>query len=146
MLDKLQIELKTAMKAGYKFRLTTYRNMIGKLKAIQIDKGSDLDEKECLKVIQGMAKQIKESIHQFKKGGRDDLVKAETRELEILESFLPQQLSEDDLRKIISSVIEFTGAAGPSDLGKVMPAVMGEVAGRGDGKLANQLVRELLTK
>lgn len=146
MLDKLQTELKTAMKAGDKFRLTTYRNMIGKLKAIQIDKGSDLDEKECLKVIQSMAKQIKESIHQFEKGGRVDLVEAESRELEILESFLPQQLSKDEMLKIISIVIESSGAAGLSDLGKVMPVVMGEVAGRGDGKLVNQLVRELLTK
>ena len=146
MLDKLQTELKTAMKAGDKLRITTYRNMIGKLKAIQIDKGSDLDEKECLKVIQEMAKQIKESIYQFEKGGRGDLVEAETRELEILNSLLPEQLSEDEIRKIISKVIVFTGATGPSDLGKVMPAVMREVAGRGDGKLANQLVQELLTK
>ena len=146
MLDKLQTELKTAMKTGDKPRITTYRNMIGKLKTIQIDKGSDLDEKECLKVIQGMAKQIKESIYQFEKGGRGDLVEAETRELEILSSLLPEQLSEDEMRKIISKVIISTGATGPSDLGKVMPAVMGEVAGRGDGKLANQLVRELLTK
>ena len=146
MLDKLQTELKTAMKAGDKLKITTYRNMIGKLKAIQIDKGSDLDGKECLKVIQGMAKQIKESIYQFEKGGRDDLIEAETRELEILNSHLPEQLSEDEMRKIIIKVIVSTGATGPSDLGKVMPAVMGEVAGRGDGKLANQLVRELLTK
>ena len=146
MLEKLQNELKSAMKSGDKSRVTACRNMIGKLKSIQIDRGSKLEEKECRKIIQGMAKQVRDSIEQFKQGGRDDLVESESKELEIIESFLPQQLSEDEMRHIITGVIDRTGAAGVSDLGRVMPVVMGEIAGRGDGKLANQLVRELLTK
>ena len=105
MLNKLQTELITAMKAGDKSSVTTYRNMISKLKIMQIEKGSTLEEIECLKALQNMAKQIQESINQFNKGGRQDLVKTETQELEIIKSYLPKQLSKEEMRKL--SVILF---------------------------------------
>jgi len=146
MLKKIQNELKVAMKAGDKLKINAYRNMISKLKVIQIEKGSDLEEVECLKALQGMAKQIEESINQFNKGGRDDLVLSESQELEIIQLYLPKRLSEGGMRKIIITVIENIGANKPSDQGKVMPIVMKEFAGRGDGKFANQLVKTLLEK
>ena len=93
-----------------------------------------------------MAKQIQDSIIQFKKGGRKDLVMSESQELEIIKLYLPKRLSEIEMRNIISAVIENIGANEPSDQGKVMPIVMEKFAGRGDGKFANQLVKTLLTK
>jgi len=146
MLNKLQTELKIAMKTGEKIKVNAYRNMISKLKIIQIDKGSDLEEVECLKALQNMAKQIQDSIIQFKKGGRKDLVISESQELEIIKLYLPKRLSEEEMRNIISAVIENIGANEPTDQGKVMPIVMENFAGRGDGKFANQLVKTLLAK
>ena len=119
--------------------------MIGKLKAYQIDSKKSLTEDDSIKILQGMAKQIKESINQFKKGGRDDLVESESNELVIIESFLPKQLEEDEIKKIVSNIIEKNNANDLSDLGKIMGIVMKEIAGKGDGKIASQIVKDQLS-
>lgn len=145
MIEKLQTKLKQELKSGNKTTINAYRNMIGKLKAYQIDSKKSLTDDDSIKILQGMAKQIKESINQFKKGGRDDLVESESNELVIIESFLPKQLEEDEIKKIVSNIIEKNNATDLSDLGKIMGIVMKEIAGKGDGKIASQIVKDQLS-
>lgn len=146
MLDKLQEELKTAMKAGEKATMTGLRNIIGKLKAKQIDKGEDLTIDESLKTIKSAAKQLKESIRQYKAGGRDDLVERESVELLLLERFLPEEMSADEIRKTVRDAIQSTAAGGMQDMGKVMGMVMQSLSGSADGKLVQNIVKEELSQ
>jgi uncharacterized protein YqeY len=92
------------------------------------------------------AKQRRESIELYEKGGRQDLVEKERRELQIVESYLPKQMSEEEIRELVAKVIEEVGASSPKDIGKVMQAVMPKVKGRADGSLVNRIVRELLAQ
>ena len=100
MIETLQKKLKEELKSGNKQNINAYRNMIGKLKSHQIDSKIELTKEGSIKILQGMAKQIKDSIEQFKNGGRDDLVLSEENELKIIESFLPKQLSADEMKKV----------------------------------------------
>ena len=145
MIEKLQTKLKQELKSGDKTTINAYRNMLGKLKAYQIDSKKSLTHEDSIKILQSMAKQIKESINQFKKGGRDDLVESESNELVIIESFLPKQLEEDEIKKIVSNIIAKNNAKDLSDLGKIMGIVMKEIAGKGDGKIASQIVKDQLS-
>ena len=106
MLNQLQDELKIAMKAGDKAAMIGLRNIIGKLKASQIDKGDPLTKEDTLKILKSAAKQLKESIEQYQNGGRDDLAEKELFELSLLDKYLPKQLSEDNLRKIVKKTIQ----------------------------------------
>ena len=144
MLDQLQEELISAMKAGDKPRMTGLRNIIGKLKASQIDKGEELTGDESLKILKSAAKQLKESVEQYKKGGRDDLAEKELFELSLLDKYLPEQLSRDEIRTTVKNTIKSTGAESMQEMGKVMWAVMKEMAETADGKLVQQIVREEL--
>ena len=110
MLNQLQKELVVAMKAGEKAKMMGLRNIIGKLKAAKIDKGESLTNEESLKILQSAAKQLKESIDQYQKGGRDDLAEEEAYELSLLEKYLPEQLSEEIIRKTVKNIVENTGA------------------------------------
>ena len=105
MLDQLQEELISAMKAGDKPRMTGLRNIIGKLKASQMDKGEELTGDESLKILKSAAKQLKESVEQYKKGGRDDLAEKELFELSLLDKYLPEQLSQDEIRTTVKNTI-----------------------------------------
>ena len=145
MLDQLQEELITAMKAGDKPRMTGLRNIIGKLKASQIDKGEELTGDESLKILKSAAKQLKESVEQYQKGGRDDLAEKELFELSLLEKYLPEQLSESKIRDAIKNTIQSSGAESMQDMGKVMGMLMKELAGTTDGKLVQQIVLEELS-
>jgi len=145
MLDQLQEELITAMKAGDKPRMTGLRNIIGKLKASQIDKGEELTGDESLKILKSAAKQLKESVEQYQKGGRDDLAEKELFELSILEKYLPEQISEDKIRDAVKNTIQSSGAESMQDMGKVMGMLMKELAGTADGKLVQQIVLEELS-
>ena len=138
-------KLKEELKFGNKQNINAYRNMIGKLKSHQIDSKIELTKEGSIKILQGMAKQIKDSIEQFKNGGRDDLVLSEENELKIIESFLPKQLSTDEMKKIITTIINNNNPNGLADLGKIMGLVMKEISGRGDGTIASQIVREQLS-
>jgi len=145
MLDQLQEELKIAMKAGEKAEMMGLRNIIGKIKAAQIDKGESLTDEESLKILKTAAKQLKESIDQYQKGGRDDLAEKEAFELTLLEKYLPEQLSEEHIRQTVKNIVKNTGAGSMLDMGKVMGATMQELAGSADGKIVQKIVQEELS-
>ena len=145
MLDQLQEELKIALKAGEKAKMMGLRNIIGKIKATQIDKGETLTNEESLKILKTAAKQLKESIDQYQKGGRDDLAEKEAFELTLLEKYLPEQLSEEHIRQTVKNIVKNTGAGSMQDMGKVMGATMQELAGSADGKIVQKIVQEELS-
>ena len=145
MLDQLQEELKIAMKAGEKAKMMGLRNIIGKIKAAQIDKGETLTNEESLKILKTAAKQLKESLDQYRKGGRDDLAEKEAFELTLLEKYLPEQLSEEQIRQTVKNIVKNTGSGSMQDMGKVMGATMQELAGSADGKIVQKIVQEELS-
>ena len=145
MLALLQEELKAAMKAKDKATLTGLRNIIGKLKAQRIDKGEDLTDQECIQILQSSVKQLKDSIEQYEKGGRDDLAKVEAFELKLIEKYLPEQLSEEEVRISVQKTIKSTGAKSMQDMGRVMGSVMKNLAGAVDGKVVQKIVQEKLS-
>ena len=145
MLDQLQEELKIAMKTGEKAKMMGLRNIIGKIKATQIDKGETLTNEESLKILKTAAQQLKESIDQYQKGGRDDLAEKEAFELTLLEKYLPEQLSEEHIRQTVKNIVKNTGAGSMLDMGKVMGATMQELAGSADGKIVQKIVQEELS-
>ena len=145
MLDQLQEELKIALKAGEKAKMMGLRNIIGKIKAAQIDKGETLTNEESLKILKTAAKQLKESIDQYRKGGRDDLAEKEAFELTLLEKYLPEQLSEEQIRQTVKNIVKNTGSGSMQDMGKVMGATMQELAGSADGKIVQKIVQEELS-
>ena len=145
MLNQLQKELVVAMKAGEKAKMMGLRNIIGKLKAAKIDKGELLTDEESLKILKSAAKQLKEAIDQYQKGGRDDLAEEEAYELSLLEKYLPEQLSEKIIRETVKNIVENTGAESIQDMGQVMGAAMKEFAGSADGKLVQKIVQEELS-
>ena len=145
MLNQLQKELVVAMKAGEKAKMMGLRNIIGKLKAAKIDKGESLTDEESLKILKSAAKQLKEAIDQYQKGGRDDLAEEEAYELSLLEKYLPEQLSEEIIRGTVKNIIKNTGAEFLEDMGKVMGAAIKKIAGSADGKLVQKIVKEELS-
>ncbi len=145
MLSQLQEELKAAMKAKDKATLTGLRNILGKLKAQRIDKWEDLTEKECVQILQSSAKQLKDSIEQYEKGGRDDLAEVEAFELKLIEKYLPEKLSDDDVRTLVRKTIKSTGAQSMQDMGRVMGDIMKHLAGAADGKMIQRIVQAELS-
>ena len=145
MLNQLQDELIIALKAGDKATMTGLRNIIGKLKASQIDKGDPLTKEDTLKILKSAAKQLRESVEQYKKGGRDDLAKKELFELSLLDKYLPEQLSEGKIREIVKETIQASRAESMQDMGRVMGMLMKELAESADGKLVQKIVREELS-
>jgi len=143
--ERLVDEMKQAMKSNDKVRLSTIRMIRSAVKNKEIDLRNTLDDAEILRVIQGMVRKSEDSIEQFKAGGRMDLVEKETKEIEILKSYLPQALSSEDVVRIIDESIQETQASSLKDLGKVMKSVMPKLTGKADGKLINQLVKERLS-
>ena len=141
---KLTEDMKKAMKEGDKIRLSTIRLLLAQLKDTKIAKGDILYEEEEIAVLTSAAKKRKESIKAYAEGGREDLVERESKELEIISSYLPEQLSEKEIASKISQIIEKTGAVSLKDLGIVMREAMQEFKGRADGKLVQQLVRKKL--
>ena len=139
-----QENMKTAMKSGDKVTLQFTRNLHAAIRKKEIDDRKDLEDGEVLKLIGTMLKQREESITQFRSGGREDLVAAEEAEAKYLRQFMPAQLSADELKPIVAEAIAESGAKDAKDLGKVMKVLLPKVQGKADGKLVNQLVRELL--
>ena len=140
----IKLEMYRSMKAGEKSKAIALRTLLAKLKYKKIEKGVDLSEKEELDLIKSLAKQRRESIAIFEKANREDLVEIEKAELKIIESYLPEMLSLDDTKKIVISVIRETGAKEIKDLRMVMPQIMKKTDGEIDGKIANQIAKELL--
>ena len=145
LYEKIQSDMYTAMKAGEKEKASTLRTVLAKLKDKQIDTREPLSEKDEIKVLQTLVKQRKESIDLYQKGGRSELAEAESFELEIINTYLPEMMNEDDVRKLIEEIIEETGAQSMADLGKVMPQIMKQGKGLIDGKTAQRIVSELLS-
>jgi uncharacterized protein YqeY len=143
--ERLIDEMKQAMKANDKLRLSTIRMIRTAIKNKEIEERKKLDDTVILKVIQGMVRKGEESVEQFKLGRRMDLVEKETKEIEILKSYLPLPLSQEEILMIIDQTIEETQASSLKDLGKVMKSVMPKLGGRAEGALINQLVKERLS-
>ena len=144
LYEKIQSDMYTAMKEGEKEKASTLRTVLAKLKDKQIDTREPLSEKDEIKVLQTLVKQRKESIDLYQKGGRSELAEAESFELEIINTYLPEMMNEDDVRKLIEEIIEETGAQSMADLGKVMPQIMKQGKGLIDGKTAQRIVSEML--
>ena len=144
LFDTLQNDMYAAMKNGDKHKTGTLRVALSTLKDKKIEKREDLTDVEAIKIIQNLVKQRKEAADIYKENGRNDLMENENAELEILNAYLPQMMSEDDLRILVQKVVDYTGALSLSDIGKVMPEVMKQSAGKADGKMAQSIVRELL--
>ena len=143
--ERLVEEMKQAMKSNEKLRLSTIRMIRTSVKNKEIEVRKKLEDEEIQRVIQGMLRKSEESVEQFRAGGRMDLVEKETQEMEILKSFLPKSLSQEEILKVIDEIIQENQASSLKDLGKVMKSVMSKLAGKADGKLINQLVKERLS-
>jgi len=144
MIKTIEKEMAQAAKARNKVRLAALRLIKSALHNKKIDLGKELNDQESLQVLSSMTKQRKDSIEQFANGGRQDLVEKEEKELEVIQSFMPQQLSEKELDTIISQAIEDVGATSPRDMGKVMKALMPKVTGKADGKVVSERVKSKL--
>lgn len=144
LYEKIQQDLYAALKSGDRSAATALRGLMADLKNRKIEKNAPLTEEDEVRALNAAAKKRKESIEMYRKGSRDDLVAEESRELAIIESLLPAALSTGEIEAIITRVISETGAASLQDIGKVMPVVMKAVAGRGDGRTIQQMVRTRL--
>jgi uncharacterized protein YqeY len=144
--ERLFKDMTAAVKAKDKIRLDTIRMLRAKLKDARIQKMADLNESEIEQVLTTAVKQRKEAIELFKKGSRDDLVNKEQAELDIIYSYLPEQLSGEEIETIISETIKSLKATSEKDLGRVMSNIIPRIKGKADGKLIQQKVRELLSK
>jgi len=145
LLDTLTEDMKTAMKAGEKERLSTIRLLRGYIKDAEINKRTALTEEEEIAVLTGAAKKRRESIQAYEAAGRKDLADKEAAELTIISAYLPAQMDMGEVERIIEEAIAESGAQTIKDLGKVMPLVMGRTRGRADGKLVSELVRKKLS-
>lgn len=146
LTDQINNDLKEAMKAKDTTTLTALRAIKSQLLLAATEKGGGESNEEAeIKMLQKQVKQRKESAELYKTQGREDLAEAELAEASIIEKYLPKQLSEDELKPIIKSIIEKVGAAGPQDMGKVMGAASKELAGQADGKTISSVVRQLLS-
>lgn len=146
MTLKAQIseDMKTAMKAGDKERLKVVRLILAAVKQIEIDQRIDLDDAGVLSVLDKMVKQRRDSVSQFRDGGRQDLVDIELAEIVVLETYLPEQLAESELDEIIEQAIQDSGAESIRDMGKVMGQVKAKAAGRADMGAVGAKVKERL--
>jgi hypothetical protein len=147
--ERISEDLKKAMKSGDKERLETLRTLRAALLEKEIElrtSGKPPSPEDETGVLTGAAKKRKESIEQFGKGGRQDLVDQETRELSIIQEYLPKQMSRDEVVSVLQQIIDETGAKGAQDFSKVMPLAMKQLKGKTDGKLVQELVKEMLAR
>ena len=145
--DKISDDLKTAMKSGDKVRLETLRTLRAVLMEKEIEKrgsGNPVSGEDEMAVLMTAAKKRKESIEQFEKGGRTELAEQEKKELTIIQEYLPKQMSQEEVIKIIDEQAALSGAATAADFGKLMPLVMKQLKGKADGKVVQELVKKKL--
>ena len=142
--QELDAALKDAMKAKDTVALDAVRSIKSAVKLAEIEAGKELTEEDVHAVIQKAVKQRRDSIDQFKSGGREDLVKVEEAQVAVLQRFLPAQLSEAEVSALVDAAVAATGASGPKDMGKVMGALMPKVKGKADGGMVNRLVKAKL--
>jgi len=142
---QIQDAVISAMKAGEKKRLATIRLMTSAMKQIEIDERIELDDQRIIVILDKMVKQRRESISQFKTAGRDDLVKQENFEIDIIQEFLPQALGEEEVDEIVNQAIKQTGASSIKDMGKVMGLVKPQIVGRADMGEVSGRIKSLLS-
>ena len=142
--EKVQADMYAAMKSGEKEKTNTLRSVLSKLKDKEIEKRKTLSNEEEIKILQTLVRQRKESIDLYEKGERPELVAIEKREINIINSYLPKMMTNDDIKDIVKNVIDISGANSMSDMGKVMPEVMKQGKGLIDGKTAQKFVSEML--
>ena len=133
--EQLTADMKEAMKNKEKERLAVIRMVRGAIRQQEIDGQKELGEEDVIAVISKEVKMRRDSIEEFQKGGREDLVEKTQAEIDVLLPYLPAQLSEDEVRELVKAAVEQTGAASPKDMGKVMGVLMPKVKGRADGKM-----------
>ncbi|MCF7740782.1 MAG: GatB/YqeY domain-containing protein [Candidatus Marinimicrobia bacterium] len=144
LLEEITQDMKKAMKSKEKERMQVLRLLRSDLKKAKIDKRGEFTEEDAQQVINKAAKNRRESIESYKKGDRQDLVEEEQKELEVIEEYLPEQMSDDEIKELIDQVIEETGASGMQDMGKVMGTIMPKVRGKADGSKVQAIVRSKL--
>lgn len=142
--ERLDEDLKAAMRARDSVKLETVRNVRGAMRAREIDGGKDLDEAEITKLIRSLVKQREESIAQYREGGRNDLVERESAEKAVLEAYLPAAASGADVERVVGEVIAELGATTMKDMGRVMKTVSERLGGNADGKAISALVKSKL--
>jgi hypothetical protein len=142
--ERIQQDMKDAMRAGDKSRLGTIRLMLAAIKQKEVDGRKDLDDAEVTLVLDKMVKQRRESVSQFEKAGRADLVEQETAELAVIQSYLPEPLGESELNTLIDAAMAQTGATSIRDMGKVMAQLKPDLQGRADMGAVSALIKARL--
>lgn len=137
-------QLKIAMRAKQKERVTLIRTILSEFKKVEVDERIELDDARVLVILDKMVKQRKDSVQQFTDGGRLDLAEAEQSEIDIIKDFLPTPLTEQEIRELVQNAIAETGATGMQQMGQVMAVVKPQVQGRGDMSMVSRLVKELI--
>lgn len=145
--EKILEDFKQAMKSKDSLRVSILSFLRAQFSYLALEKKKNaLDDSDCLGVIKRLIKQHQDSIEQFRQGNREDLVEKEERELAILKGYVPEELSAEDIARLVDAAVIATGAAGMKDMGKVMKEVLEQAAGRADNKTVSALVRERLAK
>lgn len=147
MTDKktLEEDLKAAMRAKDALVKRTLRGVLSAVKLEEVDKGKEINEEELIPILQREVKTRRESISDAQAAGREDIIREAEAEITVLEKYLPEPLTEGQLRALVEEAIEETGATDPQEMGKVMGAVMPKVQGRAEGKEVSQMVRSMLS-
>ena len=144
--QRLYEDLKKAMKTKDEIRTRTLRLIISSIKTLEVEKMAEATDDDVFRVLSKECRKRVEAIEAYKKGGREDLANEEQRELEIIKSYMPKQLSEEELKEIVKNAVEETGSSSIKDLGRVMKVLMPRVKGRADGKTVNNIVRQILLR
>lgn len=145
LVERLNQDMKLAMKNKDKLKLSVIRMVKASVKNEEINQGSPLTDEQVLAVVTRELKQRRDSLQEFDKAGREDLAAPTREEIEILLEYMPEQMGEDEIRRVVSEAIQQVGAQSKKDLGKVMGVLMPKVKGRADGALVNKIVQELLS-
>lgn len=143
--ERLNEDMKQAMKSQDKFRLSVIRMIRSAIKNMEIDQRRSLDDNEVLDILSREIKQRRDSLQDFEKASREDLAESVKAEIAVISEYLPQQLTEEEVRVLVLQTIQETGASSKAEMGKVMSALMPKLKGRADGKLVNQLVQQALS-
>lgn len=142
--DEIRKDMLTALKSGDKERSQTLKMLVANIKNVQIESEKELSDKDVEKILRKETKKIEDSIEQYQKMGRDDLVKKEKQDLQIIEEYLPELMSDEDIKKVVEKKIEELDATDIRDMGKVMGAVMKELEGKADGNTVKNIVQSML--
>ena len=144
LAQRLQSDIVTAMKAKDKEKLGILRQLQAAVKQVEVDERRELTDEDVIRIINSYARKVKDQIKSYGEGGRADLLAAVQKELELVNTYLPEQMSDEELEKIVRAAIAEVGAAGPQDMGKVMKTVMPKTAGLADGAKVSGMVKKAL--